>query len=268
MEWFTEMPQWFWLAFAFIYGAAVGSFLNVCIHRIPRGEEIVRTPSHCPSCGERIAWYQNIPLLSWLLLRGKAACCGAHISFRYFLVELASAGLTTYIFFIYGLSLEFLAVWVFTCFMIVLAGTDWVAWRLPDLLTIPAAVLGLAFAAFGVRISILESILGLLVGAGSFLAIFLFYRFARGIEGMGGGDVKLMGMVGAYLGWLHTLLVAFLGSLLAIVFSVVAISRSGKGGKTEIRHGTYLCIAAIFIILWGDAILHWYVGLFAGPPLP
>lgn len=268
MEWFYYMPQWFWLAFAFIYGAVVGSFLNVCIHRIPRGEEIVRTPSHCPACGERIRWYQNIPMLSWLLLRGKAACCGARISFRYFLVESASAGLTTYIYFLYGLSLEFLAVWVFICFMLVLAGTDWVAWRLPDVLIIPAAVLGLAFAAFGVRIGIVDSLLGLLVGAGSFLAIYLLYRFARGIEGMGGGDVKLMGMIGIYLGWLHTLLVAFFGSLLAIIFSLVTLSRGGKGGKTKIRHGTYLCIAAIIVVLWGEAILAWYAGLFMGPAMP
>jgi leader peptidase (prepilin peptidase)/N-methyltransferase len=267
VDWFAYVPQWFWLAFAFVFGAAVGSFLNVCIHRIPRGEEVVRTPSHCPACGQRIPWYHNIPILSWLILRGRAACCRAPIKFRYFLIELLSACLTAYIFHLYGLTLEFLSAWVFTCFMLVLAATDWETWRLPDVLTIPGALLGLVFAAFSVRIDIFNSFIGLLVGAGGFLAIALIYRLARGIEGMGGGDVKLMAMVGSFLGWLQTLLVAVLGSILALIFSVFTILRSSEGGKTKIRHGTYICLAAIIVLLWGDSILRWYINLIKGHPL-
>jgi leader peptidase (prepilin peptidase)/N-methyltransferase len=267
VDWLLFVPHWLLLTFAFLFGAAVGSFLNVCIHRIPRGEEVVRTPSHCPACGERIPWYHNIPILSWLILRGKAACCGARIRFRYFLIELACASLTAYLFHFHGLTLEFLSAWTFTCFMLVLAATDWEAWRLPDVLTIPGAFLGLAFAFFNVRIDLFNSFIGLLVGAGGFLAVALAYRFARGVEGMGGGDVKLMGMIGAFLGWLSTLLVAVLGSILALVFSAAAILRSGAGGKTKVRHGTYLCLAAIIVLLWGDPILRWYIALIKGQPL-
>ena len=268
MDWAASVPQQVWVALAFLYGAIVGSFLNVCIYRIPKGIEVVRTPSHCPSCGQRIPWFRNIPILSWLILRGRAACCGARISFRYLLIELAGASITAYLFATLGLSLELLAAWIFSSFLLVLAATDWETWRLPNILTLPGIILGLAFAFAGVRLGLVDAALGVLAGGGGFLAIALFYRLVRKQEGMGMGDVKLMGMIGAFLGWLKTLLVAFLGSLLALAFSIFIIARSSSGGKTKLRHGTFICVAALIALLWGDEIIAWYVGLVFGPSIP
>lgn len=264
-SWILEAPQWAWIALAFIYGAIIGSFLNVCIYRIPRREEIIKTPSHCPACGEKIPWYLNIPILSWLTLRGKAACCKARINVQYPLVELATASLTAYLFATIGLNFEFLSSWLFMCFILVLLVIDWQTLRLPDILTLPGAALGLIFAIAGVRIDWINSVVGMLVGAGGFLAMALLYRAARGHEGMGMGDVKLMGMVGAFLGWQAALLVVILGSALGLIIGLVLISKSSEGAKTRLPYGTFLGIAALIILLWGEPILTWYSGFLIGP---
>ncbi|MCG8511720.1 MAG: prepilin peptidase, partial [Rhodospirillales bacterium] len=162
----ASVPIWVWSGIAFIYGAIVGSFLNVCIHRIPRKEEIVRTPSHCPHCNERIPWFHNIPIFSWLVLKGKAACCGATITARYALVELLTAVLSAYILFQFGFTIHAFGYWIFTCFLIVLIFIDWEHMRLPNVLTLPGAVIGLLFALLGENIGILDSVIGVLVGAG------------------------------------------------------------------------------------------------------
>ena len=274
VEWFLSVPGWIWIAVAFVYGAIAGSFLNVCIYRIPRGEEIVRTPSHCPACGERIPWYLNIPIVSWPILRGRAACCGARFSVQYPLVELACAALTAYIFAGLGLSFEFLSAWLFACFMLVLLIIDWRTLRLPDVLTLPGAALGLLFALAGVRVEIVDALIGVAVGAGGFLAIALLYRASRGHEGMGMGDVKLMAMIGAFLGWQETLLVVLLGSLLGLAVGAVIIARSpkeagrGAGAQTKLPFGTFLAIAALVALLWGDWIIACYAGFFVATPPP
>jgi leader peptidase (prepilin peptidase)/N-methyltransferase len=260
-----DVPRWVWLTLAFLYGAIIGSFLNVCIYRIPRGEEIIKTPSHCPACGERIPWYLNIPILSWFILRGRSACCDARLSFQYPLVELACAILTTYLFATLGLTFEFLSAWLFTCLLLILLVTDWQTMRLPDILTIPGAVLGLIFAFSNVRIDITNALLGVIVGAGGFLVVALLYRFTRGHEGMGMGDVKLMGMVGAFLGWQSTLLVVIIGSVIGLIAGGIIIARSPDGAKTRLPYGTFLGIAAIIVLLWGQPIIDWYVGLILGP---
>lgn len=261
MPWLASVPGWIWIGLAFIYGAIIGSFLNVLIYRLPRGEEVVKTPSHCPSCGAPIPFYLNIPIISWLILRGKAVCCGARIKIHYFLIELACASLTAYLFAQFGLSFEFLSTWILSCLLLVLLVTDWQTMRLPDVLTLPGALLGLIFAAAGVRTDLIDALLGIGVGAGGFLGIALLYRATRGQEGMGMGDVKLMAMVGAFLGWHATLLVVVLGSILGLVAGIVFIVFSGGGAKTKIPFGSFLCVAALLVMLWGGPILGWYAGL-------
>jgi leader peptidase (prepilin peptidase)/N-methyltransferase len=248
----------------FVYGAVVGSFLNVCIHRIPKGIEVVRTPSHCPHCGEKIPWYLNIPILSWPILRGRTACCGERLSLQYPLIEMACALLTAYLYTALGFSFEFLSAWLFSCFLLVLLAIDWQTLRLPDILTLPGAALGLLFAAFGVRIEIVDALLGAAVGAGGFLAIALLYRATRGYEGMGMGDVKLMAMIGAFSGWRGTLLVVIIGSVIGLAYGLVATARSSEGAKTKLPFGTFLGIAALVVLLWGDLIIAWYTGLITG----
>jgi leader peptidase (prepilin peptidase)/N-methyltransferase len=259
-----ETPQWFWLGVMLIYGAIIGSFLNVCIYRIPRGQDIVSRPSFCPECDERIPWYLNIPIVSWFILLGKTRCCGKHLKFRYPLVESSTAILTTVLYHQYGLSFLFLGSWLFTCMTIVLIFIDWEHMRLPNVLTIPGIVLGLGFALFGEgRVTIVESVLGAVVGAGGMLIVYYFYKIVRGIEGMGMGDVKLMAMIGAFLGWRMTFPVVIIGAFLALVYGVVVMVRTGAGGKTAIPFGVFLGIAAIAMMFWGDALMDWYMGFFA-----
>ena len=258
MEWFSDVPQWFWIAWTFIYGAAIGRFLNVCIYRIPKGIDVVRTPSHCPHCEERIPWYHNIPIVSWLVLRGRSSCCGQPIGLRYPLVELASASITAWLFAVHGLSIEFLSAWLLTCILLILIVIDWRELRLPNVLTIPGFALGVAFAAFGVRLDIVDALIGAAVGAGSLLAVAWYFRLRRGIEGMGMGDVKLMAMVGAFLGWRATIMVIILGSLLGIVYFVIFAARSSEGTDTKLPFGTFLGTVSIVMLLWGDTLLGAY----------
>ena len=258
----AAVPQWIWITVMFIYGAIVGSFLNVVIHRVPRDEEIVRTPSHCPHCGEGIKWYLNVPIASWLFLGGKAACCKARLKFRYPLVELIVASLTAYEFHRFGLTLEFLSAWLFTCLLIALIFIDWEHMRLPNILTLPGTVIGLLFALGGVGPDIVDALIGVVVGAGGFFGIMALYKLARGVEGMGMGDVKLMAMIGAFLGWQLTLLVVIFGSLLGLFYGVYAMLKSGRGGQTAIPFGVFLGIAAIVVLLWGQPLLEWYINLY------
>ena len=262
LAYLNAVPQWVWITVMFVYGAIVGSFLNVVIHRIPRGEEIVRTPSHCPHCGEPVRWYRNVPILSWLFLGGKAACCGERLTFRYPLVELIAAALTAYQFYRFGLTLEFLSAWLFTCLLIALIFIDWEHMRLPNVLTLPGAAIGLLFAIGGAGPPIVDSLIGVAVGAGGFFGIMALYKLARGVEGMGMGDVKLMAMIGAFLGWRLTLLVVILGSLLGLFYGVYAMLKSGRGGQTAIPFGVFLGIAAIAVLLWGQPLLDWYISLY------
>jgi leader peptidase (prepilin peptidase)/N-methyltransferase len=262
IEAFPLVPSWVWLTIAFFYGAIIGSFLNVCIHRIPRGEEIVRTPSHCPTCGARIPWYLNVPIVSWFVLRGRTACCGVPLTFRYPLVELASAVLTVSLFARRGLTPQFGAEWVFVSLLLVLIFIDWEHMRLPNALTLPGAALGLAVAIAGFGVSIADSLLGIAVGAGGFFLVALLYKMLRGVEGLGMGDVKLMAMIGAFLGWERTLVVIILGSLLGLLYGIWLAMRSGTGGMTRLPYGVFLGLAAIGSLLYGNWLLGWYVGMF------
>ena len=261
MEWFLDVPVWIRAALAFIFGAIIGSFLNVCIHRIPKEQEIVRTPSHCPHCGARIPWYLNIPIISWIGLRGRAACCGERIAFRYPLIELAAAAVTSYLFLQLGFSLELLAAWLFACILIVLLAIDWEELRLPNVLTLPGIALGLVFAAFGVRIELVDGIIGALAGAGSLLLVALYFQWRRGREMMGMGDVKLMAMIGLFLGWRHTILVIIFGSVVGIVYFVIFAARGPEGTKTRLPFGSFLCLAALLDLLWGGPIMAAYISI-------
>ena len=150
LEIFETVPQWFWIGLSFFYGAIVGSFLNVCIYRIPRDEEVVKTPSHCVHCKAQIPWYLNIPIFSWLVLMGKTKCCGKPLNIRYPFVELLSASFTTFFALKYGFSLELLWACLFTWLMIILIMIDAEHMLLPNIITLPAIVIGLIFSLLGV----------------------------------------------------------------------------------------------------------------------
>jgi len=269
--------------FAFLYGLVVGSFLNVCIHRLPRHESVVRPRSRCPQCGQLIAAYDNIPLVSYLLLRGRCRHCGARISPLYFCVELTAGLLALYLYSVFGLSAALAKAATLAAALLVLTITDWRERLLPDLVTFPGMALGLGFSLIvpvddgvgmflarqagldriPVRLdSLLDSLLGALLGAGLLYALGEAYFRLRGREGMGFGDVKMMAMVGFFLGPKLALLTIFLGSAAGAVLGLAFLAASGKSSDYELPFGSFLGVAAMVATVWGRAILQWYLGYF------
>src|SRR5215470_13282687 len=188
----------------FVFGAIVGSFLNVCIVRIPKGDSIVDPPSRCPACKTAIRFYDNIPLISYLVLRGRCRSCGARISPRYLFVELLTACLAAALYYQFGFSLGFLVSFVFVCALIVISFIDLDVRIVPDVISLPGIILGLSLSVIGYFIisgesavvpSPVSSLLGILAGGGFLLATAWIYEKITGVEGMGGGDIKLLAMI-------------------------------------------------------------------------
>lgn len=240
-------------------GAAVGSFLNVAIHRMPLGESVVKPRSRCPSCRSAIAWYDNIPVLSWLLLRGRCRGCGASISIRYPFIELVTALIALVLFAREGLSVAFAVQFVFACALLVVAYIDLDHQIIPDKISLPGIVLGLVAAAPGGAPQILDAALGVLVGGGILLSVAWVYERSTGREGMGGGDVKLLAMIGAFLGWQGVLLTLLLGSLLGSAIGIVLMTSRGADRRVAIPFGPFLSLGALVTLFWGHMIVRWYI---------
>jgi leader peptidase (prepilin peptidase) / N-methyltransferase len=248
---------------AFVLGACVGSFLNVVIHRLPRGESLVSPGSHCTSCRTDIAWYDNVPLLGWLLLRGRCRTCSSGISARYPLVELLTGLIALSLHARLGFSLPFLVAFYFACTLLAIAYIDLDHQIIPDVLSLPGVVIGLAAAPLLHGGTWLEAIqaaaLGALLGGGILFAVAWSYERATGREGMGGGDVKLLAMVGAFLGWQGVLLTLLLGSLVGSAIGVSIMIARGSDSKLAIPFGPFLSIGAFVAMFWGGAIVSWYL---------
>jgi len=260
------------LIFIFVFGSLVGSFLNVCIHRLPLGESIVWPGSHCPKCNKPIPWYLNIPMISFIALLGKCRYCKEKISFRYFLVELITA-LTFLIFFIYfGMSLRFITLTIFICGLIVATFVDFQHRIIPDEISLGGIVAGFilnAIRGFSSRAGsydlgpAIDSFAGIILGGGIiFLMGFVFdtvyFKLLKKppiqgeTESMGGGDVKLLAMIGAFLGWKAALLTFFIAPFLGIVVGLANVIT--KKDHT-IPYGPFLSLAAVVTIFWADKIL-------------
>jgi len=186
---------------AFIFGAAIGSFLNVCIFRIPAKGSIVKPLSQCPSCHHPIRIYDNIPIISFILLRGRCRDCGEKISWQYPLVELITALLAMLLFMKFGLTLIFLVCFVFTAVLIVISFIDFEHQIIPDIISLPGIPIFFLASVFIVKVPWLEALIGLLIGGGILYAIAFVYEWISKREGMGGGDIKLLAMIGGFLGW-------------------------------------------------------------------
>jgi leader peptidase (prepilin peptidase)/N-methyltransferase len=208
-------PDLIFPLFALVTGMVVGSFLNVCICRLPRDESVVFPPSHCPQCDYLIRWYDNIPLLSYLLLRGRCRGCGTRISIQYPLVELLNGLLTLALFLRFGPTLAFLVLFLFCSALVVITFIDLEHQIIPDEISLPGIVIGFICSFFLPGHSWLNSLLGILLGGGSLLLVAYAYQWLTGKEGMGGGDIKLLAMMGAFLGW---------KSILFIVFALISAS--------------------------------------------
>jgi leader peptidase (prepilin peptidase)/N-methyltransferase len=249
------MPEWFAIAVAAAYGLVLGSFLNVVIYRLPREMSLLRPRSHCPACGALVHWYDNVPVLSFLALRGRCRRCGAPISPRYPLVELLTVVLLVACELRFGVTLAGVEAVVLMLLLIPLAFIDLEHHLLPDVLTLPGIVLGLALSAAGGVTGLLDAAIGVAVGGALPYAVIVAYRAIRGVEGMGLGDVKLLAMAGAFLGWRGALLTIGLGSCVGAVVGIALIT-SGRGRRdTELPFGVFLSFAAAVTLFFGPEVM-------------
>ncbi|MFA4991078.1 MAG: prepilin peptidase [Candidatus Omnitrophota bacterium] len=247
--------------FIFILGAVIGSFLNVCIYRIPRDESIVFPGSRCVSCKKPILWHDNIPLISYILLRGKCRACGSKISSRYFLVELISAVCFLILYVNFRMNYLFLSVYsVITFALIVVAFIDLDFQIIPDRISIVGMFLGILLSAafpilhggFTWQSGLMNSALGALIGGGTIYLTGVLGEIVFKKESMGGGDVKLMAMLGAFLGWKAALLIFFLAPFLG---TPAGLYLKFVKKQDIIPYGPYLSLASFIVILWGNRIL-------------
>ncbi len=245
--------------FAFIFGAAIGSFLNVCIFRLPAEKSIIKPASQCPACHHPIRYLDNIPMISFLLLGGKCRDCGAKISWRYPLVELITALLSLALFLKFGLSLNFFIFFIFTAVLIVIAFIDLDHQIIPDVLTLPGIPLFFLAAVFLVKVPWHEALIGLLIGGGVLMTIAVVYEFITKREGMGGGDIKLLAMIGGFLGWQSLIFVLLFSSFTGAIFGIIAMIIKKQDTKYAVPFGPFLSAAAVAYIFWGEAFMRYLI---------
>ncbi len=243
---------------AFLFGAVVGSFLNVCIYRLPQKESIILPASHCHACGTPIVWYDNIPLLSYLLLRGRCRFCGARFSFRYFLVELLTALLAVALVHRLGLGVPILVYFAFTAALIIVTFIDLDHRIIPDVISLPGVVVGILCSFFIPTVAPLSSLLGAGLGGGLLFLVAVTYQLVRGEEGMGMGDVKLLAMIGAFLGWRAIPIALLVASFTGSVVGVAAIAWQRAGSRYPIPFGPFLSFGALCYLFFGKEIIEWY----------
>jgi leader peptidase (prepilin peptidase)/N-methyltransferase len=244
-----------------VLGLIVGSFLNVCIYRLPRGESLVSPGSHCPQCRRPIAWFDNIPVLSWLVLQGKCRQCGAPISVQYPVVEIAAAVVAVMIVMQTPPGPLLVSRLILGGILIVLFFIDLEHHILPNLITLPGIVVGFLFSLITAP-GPTSSLIGIALGAGVLYAIATGYFAIRKEEGMGMGDVKMLAMIGAFLGWQLALFTLFAASLLGVLFGV-PMTLIRRDRYYEIPLGTFLALGALAAAFAGNEVIAWYAGLYS-----
>lgn len=250
------------LIFAFIIGANVGSFLNVVILRLPaEGESLVFPASHCPKCHENIRWYDNIPILSFIMLGRRCRSCKALISWQYPLVELSMGLLSLALYQKFHISAAFGIYFLFSAALLAVIVIDFYHQIIPDVISLPGIIIGFALSFANPLISWQDSGLGLILGGGSLYAVALGYYLVTKREGMGGGDIKLLAMIGAFLGWQSLAFVIFGSSVLGALAGIGAMIKQKKGGQAVIPYGPFLSGAALLYMFFHEKI-HLYMMLY------
>jgi leader peptidase (prepilin peptidase)/N-methyltransferase len=257
----AEVPTALGAVLAAIAGLAVGSFLNVCIDRLPRRESVVWPASRCDGCSRPLAWYENVPVVSWLALTGRCRTCGSAIGVTSPAVEAVTGLLFAGGFLIYGFHPLLLVRLTFASMLVVLFVIDLRHRILPDRMTLPGIAIGIG-ASTVLPPGVASALAGAALGGGLLWAISEGYFRLRGREGLGFGDVKMLAMVGAFLGWEQTLLTLFIASLAGSVVGVALIAFRRGGLQSALPFGTFLAIGALVAAAVGDPVVHWYVGLY------
>ncbi len=279
---FFQQNHWAFLLFILFIGLSVGSFLNVVIYRLPKmmekmwhkecqelmGESpqsaekpfnLNHPASHCPACGQQIRPWENIPVLSWLLLQGRCSNCGASISLRYPIIETLTAILSLIVAHYFGISWETFGALILTWALISLSLIDFDVQLLPDSITLPFVWLGLLLSLFGIFTDAHSAIIGACAGYLSLWSVFQIFRLLTGKEGMGYGDFKLLAMLGAWLGWQYLPQIIMLSALVGAIVGLSLILIRGRDKNIPIPFGPYLATAGWISLLWGDAINHAYL---------
>lgn len=265
-------PDWFFGASAFALGAIVGSFLNVVIHRYPREESIVFPASHCTNCNAAIKPYDNVPILSYIWLRGRCRACREPFSIRYPLVELANALFYLAVYQRTGPTILFLLVSAAISMIVVLIYIDAEIQILPDVIDIPGIAVGVAIgvviqvgAGYAPRLmlspSLLDSMAGAVIGASLLFAIAIAYKLIRKIEGMGLGDVKMIAMLGAILGWEPLFPLLVIASIIGAVIGLTVAAKSTRGMQAAVPFGVFLGTATLVMLFFGPTLWSWYLAL-------
>lgn len=248
------------IAIVFVFGAMIGSFLNVCIVRLPEERSIVRPRSHCPACGDEIAWYDNVPMLSYLLLRGRCRGCRIRISPLYPTVELLTGALAVALWLRLGTTLAFAGYFAFAAALVTITFIDLDHRIIPDVISLPGIAIGLAVSFVSPLVTPVGALAGALVGGGILLAVAGAYQMIRGQEGMGGGDIKLLAMIGAFLGWQSVFVTLMLASLIGSVIGVGLMLYQRADTRLAIPFGPFLAGGALISLFFGDRILAFYFG--------
>jgi len=246
------------VVYSALFGLALGSFMNVCIYRIPLKKSIVSPPSSCPNCGERIRFYDNIPLISYLLLLGKCRHCSNPLAWHYPLVEALTGLLSVALFIRYGLSYQYFLYLLFTSVLVTISFIDLHHKIIPDVLSLSGIVVGLAASFMPGTISWLDSLIGIIAGGGSLFLVAFVYERITGREGMGGGDIKLLAMIGAWLGWRQLYLVVLISSLVGAIVGIAFLLMAGKGFRVRIPFGPFLSLGAMVCLFFGSELMNWY----------
>jgi leader peptidase (prepilin peptidase) / N-methyltransferase len=272
--------------FSILFGALIGSFLNVCICRLPEEQSIVSPGSHCPQCKKTIQWYDNIPVVSYLLLRGKCRTCQCSISVQYPLVEGMTALLSLLLFIRFGPTLSYFVYFSFAAALIVITVIDLYHQIIPDVISLPGIGAGLLASWFIPHLSFVDgllrwalfqanrvglnliphvyfvdALLGVLLGGGSLLLVIQLYYWLRKGEGMGGGDVKLLAMIGAFLGWKAVIVTIILSSLIGSIVGVALMIWKGRDLKYAIPFGPFLSLGAVIFLFYGENLIRGYLAL-------
>ncbi len=249
------MPEPLILIYVAVFGLAIGSFLNVCIVRLPAGRSIFRPRSACPACGRQLRWYENVPVLSFLALRGRCLGCKAAIPVRYPLVELATGMIWVGSYLHFDIIWQALSAAIFATLLLGIAVTDAREYIIPDEFSVGGLVLGLALSLAPGRPTPLVSLVGAALAFALMYGVAVVGEWAFKKPALGGGDIKMLAMIGAFLGPLNAVLTIFVGSVIgAVIFGPIAL----KTGRL-VPFGVFLAVGAAVVLVWGDAMVGWYV---------